>query len=318
MNQYPYIEEWLDTLKASGRKEITLKTYRKDVIQCLSTLEKDGRPTSPYEIRPEDFVYLRNNLPQKEETRRSYMRVLALWIVHYTGKDPMKSANLLFNREQRNRVFINDADYQKLYENANPTMRMVIILGGMMGLRRAEICSIRDEDIRGNFLTVRGKGHGNGFVVKLRIPDLVQEEIVRYRQWKATKPNSGDGYLIQNGNPLSKASISAMSNRFRTFANKVEVNATVHSLRRYYAMTLYDETQCDIITVAKLMRHADVSTTSRCYLSASDTKEREAISRMNDHISNLLGQDLVTGTASPMPGPDSMCRSGRNAPHRLT
>lgn len=312
MNQYPYIEEWLDTLKASGRKEITIKTYRKDVIQCLNVLEKDGRPTSPYEIRPEDFVYLRNNLPQKEETRRSYMRILALWIVHYTGKDPMKSANLLFNREQRNRVFINDMDFQKLYDNANPTMRMVIILGGMMGLRRAEICNIKDDDIRGHFLTVKGKGHGDGLVVKLRMPDLVQEEIVRYRQWKATKPNSGDGYLIQNGNPLSKASVSAMSSRFRTFANKVEVNATVHSLRRYYAMTLYEETNSDIITVAKLMRHADVSTTSRCYLSASDTREREAISKVNDHVSCLLGQNPAQeqGTASPTPNHEQGCRSG--------
>lgn len=288
--QDEYIDEWLESLRRTGRKDLTIRTYRKDVIQCLKVLAEDGRSTSPFDITPDDFVYLRHHMPQKEEVRRGYMRILALWCQFHTGKDPMKSANLLFNREQRNRVFINDVDYMKLYEAADPTMRMVVILGGMMGLRRAEICTIMDDDIRGGFITVRGKGHGDGLTVRLRMPKLVEEEIVRYRQWKSTRPNSGDGYLLQNGKPLSHVSISSMSNRFGLFAKRNGVTATLHSLRRYYAGTLYYETGCDIVTVSHMMRHADVSTTSKCYISASDDREREAMEKLNDHVSDLLGQ----------------------------
>ena len=290
MQHNDYIETWLSTLESTGRKDLTIRTYRKDIQQCLKVLAEAGRHTSPYEITSDDFVYLRNNMPQKEEVRRGYMRILALWCEFYTGRDPMKSANLLFNREQRNRVFINDVDYMKLYENADPTMRMVVILGGMMGLRRAEICTIKDDDIRGGFITIHGKGHGDGLTVRLRMPKLVEEEIVRYRQWKSTKPNSGDGYLLQNGRPLSRVSISSMSNRFGQFARKHGVTATLHSLRRYYAGTLYYETGCDIVTVSHMMRHADTSTTTRCYINASDDREREAMEKLDEHVSDLLGQ----------------------------
>lgn len=289
MDTAELIQEWLDSLSASGRKAITIDTYRKNIRQCLRVLERDGRPTSPYEIGPEDFVYLKDALTQKEEVRRAYMRVLAMFCLHCTGQDPMKKANLLFNREHRDRVFIDDADFIKLYDNASPTMRMVIMLGGVMGLRRAEICSIRDEDIRGGYIIVHGKGHGDGLTVKCRIPPIVEEEIAIYRQWKSTKPNSGDGYLIQNGRTLSKVSISGMSNYFRLFTRRISVTATLHSLRRYYAMTLYNATQCDIITVAKLMRHADTSTTARCYLNACDNREREAVAKVDEHVTTLIG-----------------------------
>lgn len=289
MDTNTYIENWLDTLAASGRKPITIKTYRKDIDQCLRVLSDGGRSTSPFDICPDDFVYLRENLTQKEEVRRDYMRILAKWVMFHTGQDPMKSANLLFNREQRNRVFISDEDFATLYENANPTMRLAIILGGMMGLRRAEMCMIRDEDIRAGYITIHGKGHGgNGLTVRLRMPRLVEEEVSEYRVWKNTRPNSGDGYLLQNGTPLSGMSVAGFSNSFGHYSRKLGVTATLHSLRRYFATTIYNTSQADIVLTAKMMRHASTSTTAKCYLDCSDSREREVRDRLDDYIDNLI------------------------------
>lgn len=290
MRQTELEERWLGHLLAMGRKQITVDTYRKNLRVCMRTLEAGGRPMSPYDITPDEFVFLLQNLTQKEEVRRAYMRTVALYCVHYTGHDPMKSANLLFNREQRNRKFINDQDFAKLYTNADPTLRMAIILGGMMGLRRAEICSIRDEDIRGGYITVHGKGHGEGLMARLRVPMLVEEELVRYRMWKSTRPSAQDGYLLQVGKPLHAMSPSSLSNKFKNLCKRNKVDATVHSLRRYYGTTLYMQSAADIVLTAKLLRHADCSTTLRCYVQSCDTREKEAISRMNDYVTLVLDE----------------------------
>ena len=280
-------EDWLSHLTATGRKKITTDTYRKNLRMCLSVLAEDNRPQDPANIRPEDFVYLKDALPQKEEVRRAYMRTLALWCEFVTGTDPMKKANLLFNREQRNRRFITDAEFRTLYEHADPALRMAIILGGMLGLRRAEIAHIRDEDIHGGYLTVYGKGHGQGLRADMRLPKLVEDELVVYRQWKATKRQSGDGYLIQNGAPLSATTPASLSNKFRKLALSLNIDATMHSLRRFYATSLYQE-GADVVLISRMMRHADVSTTVRAYISDQKDKEREAMLTHNDRVTALL------------------------------
>ena len=281
-------EGWLDHLLAMGRKQITIDTYRKNLKACMLILEQGGRSTSPYDICSDDFVYLLQNLTQKEEVRRAYMRTVALYCEYYTGRDPMRSANILFNREQRNRKFISDEEFAKLYRAADPTMRMAVMLGGLMGLRRAEICSVKDEDIRGGYLTVRGKGHGEGLITRLRIPTLVEEELVRYRAWKSKLKSVADGFLIQVGRPLHGLSPSSLSNKFKTLRKKAGVDATVHSLRRYFGVTLYDQSSADIVLTAKLMRHADPSTTIRCYIRPCDRREREVIVKANEYVAGVL------------------------------
>lgn len=284
------VEQYLSSLEKMGRKPLTIRTYRKNLIQCQKVLEAHGRAFDATQIEPDDFVLLYNHMPQKEEVRKGYMRTLAQLCIFHTGQDPMKKAGILFNREQRQREFITDEEFQCLYESADPTMRMVLVLGACMGLRRAEIASIKDEDIRAGYLTVWGKGHGKGMRVQMCIPKRVEEELIRYHAWKSTKPNSGDGYLIQNGKVLSKIGLSTLSTRMTKLARSLGIRGTIHSLRRYYATTLYDVTGSDIVTVSKLMRHADVSTTAKCYINSSDRQEREAMNRLNEYVSSMLAE----------------------------
>lgn len=278
----------MESLERMGRKPLTISTYRKNLKQCMKVLETNGVEMNALTLTPDDFVMLYNRMPQKEEVRKAYMRTLAQLCVFHSGHDPMKKAGILFNREQRHRDFLTDEDFHRLYENVDPTMRMVVILGGCMGLRRAEIASVRDEDIRGGYLTVWGKGHGKGLRVQLRIPQVVEDEIMRYRAWKATKQNSGDGYLVQNGKVLSRVALSTLSTRMAQLSRKLGIHGTIHSLRRYYATTLYDVTQSDIVTVSRLMRHADVSTTAKCYINSSDRQEREAMRRLDEYVQGML------------------------------
>jgi len=72
---------------------------------------------------------------------------------------------------------------------ADPTQRMILILGGMMGLRRSDIAGLRDGDIDGNRMVIRGKGHGrDGLVSVMEMPPPVTRELDRYFRWREPYP----------------------------------------------------------------------------------------------------------------------------------
>lgn len=284
-------DDWLRDLFDHGRKENTLRCYRNNVFQCLQCLRSDGRGTRASEITPEDVTYLWRNLPVKEGVKRSYLRSLAGMVSHHTGVDIVKQANILYNREVRDRTFITKQEFRIAYEGANEMQRLIICLGAYMGLRRAEMCGIRDGDIRGDELTIHGKGHGEGLTARVRIPAPVQQAIADYRASPFKKGKRRDDYLLQMRDHrmvLHVANVSKVSDQITRLGKEVGVHITTHSLRRFYATTLYYDAQCDLQTIRRLMRHADVSTTLKCYVDANDQKEREASERITGIISDLV------------------------------
>lgn len=284
---------YLQALRDCGRKENTLHNYEKILSRIIELLAEDGRPTKAAEITKDDILYLYRNLPTKEEVTRSYLRTLAGMIIHYTGVDVVKQTNLLFNRPMYNRRFLSDEEFRALYMAADPIERMTLILGGMMGLRRAEIASVRDEDIRNGMLTVHGKGHTEqGLVFKLEIPTMVSKEIDAYRSWKHQFAPGNDGYLIQtpnirNGGRLTRTNGSNLGERLRLLGKRVGIQVSPHELRRYYATTLYRQ-GVDLETLKDLMRHSDVSTTLRCYVQPSDERQRQAVKTMDQYMASVL------------------------------
>ena len=71
-------------------------------------------------------------------------------------------------------------------------------------------------------------------------------------------------------------------------AKDAGVEATCHGLRRMFATTLYFKVDCDTASLKSLMRHADVSTTFKCYIDAYDLHEREAVDRLSEYMSGML------------------------------
>lgn len=285
--------EWFAQLRACGRKENSIHNYEKNLYSVFRCLIADGRSYKAEDITTDDILYLYNNLKVKEETARGYLRTLAGLCIHQTGRDVVKQTSILFNRENRTRNFVKPEDFAKMYRIASPMGRMVLMLGGLMGLRREEMTRIRDEDIRGSMMRIHGKGHGqNGMVTVVQIPGPVMKEIESYRKFKEKLPTSGDGYLLQNINPrerkLSKCGVSSISNLVAKLAREAGVEATCHGLRRMFATTLYYKVQCDPASLKALLRHSSISTTFKCYIDAYDLEQRQAVDRLTDYMSELL------------------------------
>ena len=66
---------------------------------------------------------------------------------------------------------------------------------------------------------------------------------------------------------------------------------TAHQLRHSYATMLYDA-DVDVKTAQKLLGHADFSVTMKIYTNLSTEKERAGIEKLNQHVTEHLGNRI--------------------------
>lgn len=197
---YSQVYEYISYLDLHGRRPLTLKQTRCVCMRLLRTLSEDGRPTRIEEITEDDIYWLYDKLGESksDEVRFREIGYLSRMSDFFGCPHWIKRMDILRNRYEPDRVWLTVEDYGRLYYAADPTERMILVLGALMGLRRAEIAGLEDDDIdlRAHKMTIRGKGHGNGLVQIMDIPPMVADEIIAYRRWKGNGPRS-DARLIQ-------------------------------------------------------------------------------------------------------------------------
>ena len=295
--KYAEVEWYLQYLSDHGRRPLTIENEGILLRHLIDILEDGGRPTKMSRIRLEDVAWLAKQLGVKESTQAEYIRCFSRMSVRLGFSDWGKRLDILYNRPEPSRVWISLQDFATLYKAAEPWDRIVLVLGGFMGLRRTEISILRDDDIdlRRRIMTVRGKGHGpEGLVSEMDIPDDVVREIETFRKYKEDhlKPAQGDdvGRFVQVprwGRWVAVEPVT-ISQRVKNLGDSQDIKVTTHALRRLYATTLVNVVEADLDTVRRLMRHADISTTVRCYVAADPTRKREAQSSLMDVFSEAL------------------------------
>lgn len=292
-------EEYLDFLRSRGRKETTIESYRASIRVCERCLEAGGFPTDPEKVNEESFYYLRTHLDLKETSMQTRMRAYSQYIEHITGKNYIKRAKLLWNPLSYDVQFISREQYNELlcFSFRSPHIRMMLLLGGLMGLRRTEMASIKMEDLGPDSIRVHGKGHGEEGNIQIQhVPKEMQQEVRTYLKWRKEKLQQDnvetDWFLIfteKYGHvSLPKNRKAAVSWTFAAFSERAGIEVTPHSLRRLYATTLYNS-GVDIKTIAKLMRHANPMVTWR-YIQQNEMKTIQ----ISDSIVSNLGLSLNT------------------------
>lgn len=289
-------DAWLQNLILNGRKKNTCTTHRNNVRQCLRQLTTGNMPTDVFDMDSETILYLWGNLRVKEEVKITYVRSLAQMVRFHTGRDILKDARILRNREQFNRVFISTEDFCRVHRQADPFQRLILCLGAYMGLRRKEMAELRDEDLVGDMMTIHGKGHGDGLIVTMKMPKPVIDAIDNYRNSTFKLGTKMDDYLIQTRSHeglLHRSTPARVGQEISKLSKDTGIRITTHSLRRFFATTLYYETDCDIQTVKSLLRHADLSTTMKCYVDAYQKNERDASDKLTEYITRMI--DTING-----------------------
>ena len=160
-------------------------------------------------------------------------------------------------------VFLTIAEANRLVQAAKSRRdRLLIMIGLLAGLRVAELCSLRVEDIdlSGRRLFVRsGKGAKQAWLPLH--PKLVDP----LRQWVAGK--SGPSWVFPSSwfpdRPMTTRAIQYMIERTAKRA-KIQKpgrkRITPHVLRHSFASQLLDK-GADLVLVRDLMRHEDIAST---------------------------------------------------------
>ena len=278
-------------LEENGMRRSTVETNPRRAAMCLKRLEDMGWEGELSEITPELIRYLRSTMTDvREETARGYLVCLGSLVELYTGKNPVTAANLRWNTDcVVQRKFIDMDDWRRLLSVANVEERLVLMLGGTMGLRRSEISWLTLDDVRDGYVVIQGKGHGpNGKLGILEINDAVAAALDDYLEFrKDLLERYGDrsgGRLMVNsavhvGEPASPNRITDI---IESLGDKAGVDLSTHSLRRFYATYLHNS-GADVMSIKTLLRHKNLTTTDR-YLKVCDDSLRSAVKRFQAAI----------------------------------
>lgn len=279
------VREYIENQREHGRRPLTLEDYEVKLGQCMRELRAAGMSTEPGKIGEAEFRHLLGSLSGSEQTVRCKVQMLDRYIQHETGRSVLAQMDILWNRQvEKRRIFIDGSEYSRLLKAAKPWERIILVLGGMMGLRRQEMLDIRLRDIRDDAILIHGKGHGAaGLVAPQPMPEGVRSEIDRYLGWRRTQTATDDFLVIipdgkqhggLSGRTFMAANVSRMISRL---GRRVGVTLTTHSLRRFYGTSVYEISEGDIDLTRRLMRHADPRVTLECYIRPDEKKKRRTV-----------------------------------------
>lgn len=151
-----------------------------------------------------------------------------------------------------------------LLDAATGNVRTWLLLGSKAGLRRFEIAKVRGEDIRGDFITIHGKG---GVVERVPLHRSLQELAAEY-------PASGWWFPspLRAGQPITS---SALDQAVRRLFKAHGISGCSHRLRHTFGTQLAAN-GTPLHVVQKLMRHASLETT-QLYLGVDENARSSAI-----------------------------------------
>ncbi len=149
--------------------------------------------------------------------------------------------------------------------NTNIKARLLIALGSMAGLRVSESIAVCKDDITNNTLLVHGKG-------------------MRYREVPVSKKLA---YILEDCDaPRYGSYVNASNSNARMIIQKQFIKWEIlhedgtfissHDLRATFATEVYERTGHDIVTVQKLLGHANVAQTQN-YLGVTTKTLRAAV-----------------------------------------
>jgi site-specific recombinase XerD len=145
------------------------------------------------------------------------------------------------------------------------------------GLRLSELCGINISNIKGDILTVIGKGNKERTVYLNNACMKAIEDYLSVRSKNLHKIIDKDALFIsKNWTRLNKRTVEMMLKKYLKAADLDTDKYTPHKLRHTAATLMYKYGNVDIRSLQKILGHENLSTT-QIYTHVDDEKLREAI-----------------------------------------
>ncbi|WP_125153707.1 tyrosine recombinase XerC [Clostridium rectalis] len=145
------------------------------------------------------------------------------------------------------------------------------------GLRLSELCSINISKIKGDTLTVVGKGNKERTIYLNNACIKALEDYLKIRNTNADKIKDKDALFISRNNTrINKRTVELLVKKYIKKANLSQDKYTPHKLRHTAATLMYKYGNVDIRSLQQILGHENVSTT-QIYTHVDDEKLREAV-----------------------------------------
>lgn len=252
------ITEFSTWLKAAGRTPRTIETR----VRWLRTLIETTDCT-PATITHQEIASWLANPNWKPNSRRNALASARrffhyLKITGYRKEDPTTLLLPIRVPRAKTRPMPTSIITQALENSPSTEQQLMLLLGAFAGLRRTEIASLHTSNYAQGWLTITGKG-GN----TRQIP--VHPQLAPFLDLKSK------GYYF----PGRFTGHRSNDNIAKKISHLLGANYTPHSLRHWFATTVYSETQ-DIRAVQELLGHADITTT-QLYIGIEETSLKIAV-----------------------------------------
>lgn len=245
------IESWCAWYVAGGASAGTLRVRRNHLRRLARTVDL-------VEARTSDLVaFLGIYESQAPESRKSALmslRSFYRWAVDNTIRtdDPTRQLRAVKVPAGVPKP-IGEVALETALAQADDQTRLMLLLGGWAGLRRAEIARVHADDVTPFGLIVRGKG---GRVRRVPIHPRLAPELAKVSGWAFASP-------VRPGDPVGPDYVADRLERV------LPAPHTAHSLRHRFATMAYRGSH-DLRAVQQLLGHTDPATTARYTLVGED------------------------------------------------
>lgn len=293
--------EWVDEWRQSVEQTWRPSTRAKNATALDRYWLPEFGPMRMESVSPRNVQQAINRMTEKlkPSTVRSYYGVLAHLFndavdLEVIGRSPCRAIKLPKLSHQVKRV-IGPADLHRLADEVGPDWRLLIYLGGVMGLRIGEALGLQwsDVDFGARTLTVSrtvseaygrvtiGEPKTRSSLRTLAFPAALAGEFIRHREHIGENPSD---FVFQDaiGGPVRASNL-----RYRVFDPAVRAagldGVTFHGLR-HSAATEWVASGIDARTVQYRLGHSDPALVLRLYAHHSIDADRRAADTVGDRF----------------------------------
>lgn len=275
------IEKYIRENK-KGYKDETYDQYRTVLTKISRDLENNGFDPSPYHVTLEaaQFLFYEHWKDLEVSTKKWMTHIFSRYLRHFKNT-VFAEMNICWPQDMRPNVdWLTDAEQYKLLNAELSVKEKAIIHFELnMGLRVAEVCHLKLENINYRLRTVEvlGKGHGEGKWRSVPFSSDTEEILdawMKERQEIVNRVTAYNPSWQDPGNVFiwchykNKPQAGAYSDRghsidrgiIHVVRDRLGLTFTNHTLRRTFGRTMY-HAGAPIESISKILGHEDIVTT---------------------------------------------------------
>jgi integrase len=257
---------WSNELQAGGMSPSTIRLYRHYLRGWARVCPRPAAATHDALCA---WLAAQRWQPETRKTARTALRSYYRWASR-GGTDPAADLPPVRIPEAQPRPATDD-DIRDALRRARPAVRLMLLLGSVDGLRRAEIARVHTADLdRDDQLVVHGKGG------KRRTVPLPAEVAAQIRRgppgWLFPSP-------VRPGRPITPECAG------KWLRYTLPPGVTPHMLRHSAASAMHADEGLSLLEIRVLLGHASVATTQR-YVAVRPTRTRAAVASRMDRLAS--------------------------------